>query len=509
MALGRGLASLIPGRRSDEDLEDEYEDIESIENVEDYDDEPDEVDASDEEVDSVGIPVEEEVEDEGDVEISDEDDAEVTAEESDEPEVEDVEEVQAETDEEVEDLATELEAAQRELENSIDDFSQLEGEPEIPIPPKPAVTPLELDPENDADLYEIAEKAAQETKMPEKVTASVAQVVVKKAVPSKSETEDVVGDTEKIERQKLAKRRMATASEPESMELHGDMWDQHEDQVQHIAIGDIQLNPLQPRRQFDQEELEELKSSIDQHGILQPLVVARLADNTYQLIAGERRLRAAKELSWTKVPCVVRREVSGDQTRLVYALIENLQRENLNPIELAKAYQTLNKDYGLSHEEIGERMGKSRVSITNDMRVLQLPAEIQRGLMDGKITPGHARAILMIPDEEKQLKFYKHIIDEGITVRKAETRARRIQRTLGVDDPMRKKTFRRHPLAQKYTARLEDRYTANVNVQFKEEKNRFDILFKAYNMTEFEELVGKLLGTAELNDDQDDDVVEE
>mgnify|MGYP007073388183 CR=1 FL=1 len=115
----------------------------------------------------------------------------------------------------------------------------------------------------------------------------------------------------------------------------------------------------------------------------------------------------------------------------------------------------------------------------------------------------------MIPDEEKQLKFYKHIVDEGITVRKAETRARRIQRTMGVDDPMRKKTFRRHPLAQKYTAQLEDRYTSNVNVRFRDEKNRFDILFKAYNMTEFEQLVGKLLGSVELESEADSDILED
>lgn len=292
----------------------------------------------------------------------------------------------------------------------------------------------------------------------------------------------------------------------------GNVWDKHEEHVEHIAIGDIRINPLQPRRQFDPAEMEELKDSVDKHGILQPLVVRRLADGQgYELIAGERRLRAAKSLNWERVPCVIRRDVKSDQSRLVFALVENIQRENLNSIEEAMAYRMLNEEYGLTHEEIGERVGKSRVGITNAVRVLQLPAEIQRGIIESKITMGHARAILMIPDEEKQIRFYRHLLDEGLTVRKAEIRARRIQRNLGVNDPMRKKRRREvHPMSVRYSPSLEEHYGYGAKVHFDQEKNRFEVRFTAHSEPELEELVGRLLGTENLPESNlDEDVLED
>lgn len=282
-------------------------------------------------------------------------------------------------------------------------------------------------------------------------------------------------------------------------ELKGDVWDQHEDSIQHIALGDITINPLQPRRSFDPRELEDLQESIAQNGILQPLVVARLENGTYELIAGERRLRAARALKWDKVPCVVRRDVKSDQSRLVYALIENIQRENLNPIEEALAYNQLNKDFGLTHEEIGQRMGKSRVGVTNIVRVLQLPAEIQRGLVEGKITMGHAKAILMIPDEEKQIRFYNHLVDEGLTVRKAEIRARRIQRAMNVDDPRRMiNRVKKNPLSLKYGPALEDKYGFHSSVRYEVDRHVFEVVFRAASEDELEQLTGRLLGKYEL-----------
>ncbi|MEX1111918.1 MAG: ParB/RepB/Spo0J family partition protein, partial [Candidatus Andersenbacteria bacterium] len=227
----------------------------------------------------------------------------------------------------------------------------------------------------------------------------------------------------------------------------------------------------------------------------------------YELIAGERRLRASKLLNWDKVPAVVRMDVNSDQSRLVFALIENIQRQNLNPVEEAQAYMKLNQEYGLTHEEIGERVGKSRVGITNILRILQLPAEIQRGLTEGKITIGHAKAILMIPDEEKQIRFYHHLLDEGLTVRKAEIRARRIQRSMKLNDPLRQNRRRQHPLASRYSPVLEERYGYNALVKFNETKNRFEVTFRAFSEQEVEELVGRLLGTAELPD-HDPDIME-
>lgn len=285
--------------------------------------------------------------------------------------------------------------------------------------------------------------------------------------------------------------------------------DTHEEKVVQIPIGDIQINPLQPRRSFDPAEMEELMQSIDEHGILQPLVVRRVAPDQFELIAGERRLRAAKQLGWEKVPCVVKVEVSGSGKGLVYALIENLQREDLNPMEEALAYERLNKEFGMTHEEIGKAMGSSRVRVTNAMRVLQLPAEIQRGLQEGQITAGHAKAILMIPDPEKQIRFYAHLVDEGLTVRKAEVRARRIQRAMKVDDPMRHKNRRgRHPVSVKYRPYLEERFGFNADVKYLDQKNRYEVVFRAYSDGEVEELINRLLGHAPLPKHQDEDVMD-
>lgn len=296
----------------------------------------------------------------------------------------------------------------------------------------------------------------------------------------------------------------------EKPKVEKDKWETHEEKVVQIAIGDIQINPLQPRRAFDEAEMQELIDSIDEHGILQPLVVRRVAPGRYELIAGERRLRAAKHLKWEKVPCVVKTEVVGTEKSLVYALIENLQREDLNPLEEALAYERLNKEFGMTHEEIGQVMGTSRVRITNTMRVLQLPVEIQRGLSERKITEGHAKAILMIPDPEKQIRFYHHLVEEGLTVRKAEVRARRIQRAMKVDDPLRNRRRRdRHPISVKYRPYLEDRYGFNADVRYIEQKNRYEVVFRAYNDAEIQELLDRLLGRAALPENVDADVLGE
>ncbi len=364
-----------------------------------------------------------------------------------------------------------------------------EEEEELPMPTKPFVTPLSFDEEPAAEAVasEVQEKA-EETKDEEKKVSEVAPVVPEEPEASES----------------LAEK----AYEPTVASGSGSIWDKHEDQVQHISIGDIHINPLQPRRLFDPHEMEELTRSIEQHGILQPLVVHRI-EGGYELVAGERRLRAAKSLSWDQVPCVVRRDVSSNQSRLVFALIENIQRENLNPIEEAMAYQQLNLEFGLTHEEIGQRVGRSRVGITNIVRILQLPAEIQRGLAENKISMGHARAILMIPDAEKQIRFYQHMLDESLTVRKAETRARRVQRSMKLHDPMRKKTHGRHFLALQYTPKLEQKFGHDAYIKFLEEKNRFEVTFRAYSEKEVHQLVGQLLGIIKDNTETDHDVIDQ
>jgi ParB family chromosome partitioning protein len=191
------------------------------------------------------------------------------------------------------------------------------------------------------------------------------------------------------------------------------------------------------------------------------------------------------------------------------ALTENVQRENLNPVEEAMGYKRLNQEYGMSHEEIGERVGKSRVAITNIIRILQLPAPIQKGLIEDKITVGHARAILMIPDEEKQIRFYEHVVDEGLTVRKTEIRARNIQRSMNVKNIRASAPPARAEFANQYDAPLQNLYGYNAKVKFNAPRNRFEVRFYAHSEKEIDELVNMLLRRKELPKNVDADVLED
>lgn len=192
------------------------------------------------------------------------------------------------------------------------------------------------------------------------------------------------------------------------------------DQVHHVPPEHIAPNPHQPRQDFDHEGLEELVASIKQHGILQPLVATR-AGGGFQLIAGERRLRAAKILQLPTVPILVR-DVQRQQ-QLELALIENVQRQNLNSIEEAVAYQRLVAEFNLTQEQLAERLGKSRPAIANTLRLLNLPEEIQRAVVSGKITAGTARVIAGLPSDQ-QLKLFRKALRQSWTVRAVEAAAR-------------------------------------------------------------------------------------
>lgn len=190
-----------------------------------------------------------------------------------------------------------------------------------------------------------------------------------------------------------------------------------ETSVTHLSVDDIQPNPNQPRSHFDDVKLEELARSIKTDGVIQPLVVRRIGD-TFQLIAGERRLRAAKLAGLTQVPVVVR-EIADDKL-LEIALIENIQREDLNPIELAEAFQRMSSELHLNHEEIGHRTGKDRATITNSIRLLQLPEDLRQMIASRILSPGHARAILKVTDEDQQRDLAKRAIRSGWSVRQIE-----------------------------------------------------------------------------------------
>lgn len=192
-----------------------------------------------------------------------------------------------------------------------------------------------------------------------------------------------------------------------------------------IPVDLIRPNPWQPRKFFKQESLDELAASIKEHGVLQPLVVIPMQDGYYQLIVGERRLRASKIAGLTKVPAIVREAVE-EQKKLELALIENIQRHNLDPIEEAMAYQQMIDVYKLTQDEVGKKVGKGRTTITNMLRLLHLPLKIQRAVAEGIISEGHARAILAVFGMEKQLALFDLIMAEGWTVRQAEDKAREI-----------------------------------------------------------------------------------
>ena len=194
--------------------------------------------------------------------------------------------------------------------------------------------------------------------------------------------------------------------------------------VQELAVELIKPNPRQPRLKFQEEELAELAASIREHGVIQPLIVLPNGDGTFILIAGERRWQAAKKAGLPTVPVITRQ--ANNQELLEIALIENVQREDLNAMEEAEAYRQLVEDFGLSHEAVAKRVGKSRVSITNTLRLLGLAEVVKQALVDGKITEGHARALLMLSTQKAQASALQTLLNLSLSVRQAEELVRKL-----------------------------------------------------------------------------------
>ena len=209
----------------------------------------------------------------------------------------------------------------------------------------------------------------------------------------------------------------------------------YKDSIFWIEVDKIKPNPFQPRKEFDDEQLRSLANSIRQYGVLQPLVVTRKEVHRedgsmyaeYELISGERRLRASKLAGLLQVPAVIRDGEQSDRMKLELAIIENLQREDLNAIDRARSFKQLADQFGLKHTEIAEKIGKSREYVSNTLRLLLMPDEIQQALAEGKISEGHTRPILMLIDRpDEQLVLFKEIMQRRMTVREAEAIARRI-----------------------------------------------------------------------------------
>src|SRR5687767_4501114 len=231
--------------------------------------------------------------------------------------------------------------------------------------------------------------------------------------------------------------------------------------VEQVDIDLIAPNPYQPRTVFEPQAVAELAESIKEHGVIQPLIVTRLADRTgapYHLIAGERRLLASRQAGLTKVPVVIKE--ASPQALLELALVENLQRQDLGPLEEAAAFRRLTDEYAMTQEGIATRVGRSRSAVANSLRLLTLPDEIQGSLARGEITAGHARALLGIEDAVEQRRTWQRILEAGLTVRDAEAMAQRLARTAKAP----KRPLRRAPELTALADRLQSSLGTRVDL---------------------------------------------
>ena len=255
-------------------------------------------------------------------------------------------------------------------------------------------------------------------------------------------------------------------------------------QVLDVPVGDIVENPRQPRHHFSPAELEDLIASIKEHGVLLPLVATRVG-RTYELIAGERRLRASRTLGLKTVPVIVRE--ASEQQKLELALIENIQRQDLNAFEEALAYKALVEEFNLTQEEVGKRVGKSRSNVANILRLLELPEQMLFALRDGKITKSHARTLLAEADESKREVLFQAMLGGGVSVREAEARV-----ATPSHKSLSKGSGRKDPNLLAHEKRL--REILGTKVEIKESAGKGNISIAFYSREELLELLDQLSG---------------
>jgi ParB family transcriptional regulator, chromosome partitioning protein len=245
-----------------------------------------------------------------------------------------------------------------------------------------------------------------------------------------------------------------------------------EEQVQEVSVKDLRPNPYQPRKVFDQKAIDELKESIQEHGILQP-IVARKSIKGYEIVLGERRFRAASEAGLKTVPVIVKDY--SEQKMMEVALIENLQREDLNPVEEAQAYEKLFEHLQLTQEELASRVGKSRPHIANHIRLLQLPNPVLELLSNGMITMGHGRALLGLKKKSKMQQVVQRITDEGLNVRQLEKLIQDIN--LNVSRGTKKKAPQTNVFFKEKESSLRDRFGTSVSIKKSKRKGKIEIEF--------------------------------
>jgi len=264
--------------------------------------------------------------------------------------------------------------------------------------------------------------------------------------------------------------------------------------VSMILLNQIEANPFQPRTEFEKEALEELSNSIKLHGVIQPITVRKLGNDQYQIISGERRTRASILAGETEIPAYVR--VANDQSMLEMALIENIQREDLNAIEVALSYRRLMEECKLKLEELGDRVGKKRSTVNNYIRLLKLPEDIQTAILHDEISMGQARALINIEDPEKQLEVFKRTVADGLSVREVEALARELKKEDGKAKKPSKKTsansYAEFDLSG-YSDRMKDLESKfEVPVQVRSVKNGGELVISFRSEEELEKLLKQL-----------------
>ena len=291
--------------------------------------------------------------------------------------------------------------------------------------------------------------------------------------------EDVISREEEEHKIRESARKKGTSDPGNTAQEDGTAGEQM------VKVALIEPNQSQPRKKFDQEQMEELAESIKLHGVLQPLLVQK-KDGLYEIIAGERRWRAAKLAGLKEVPVVIRQYTP--QESMEVALIENLQREDLNPIEEAKAYQKLIQEFGLKQEEIAAKVAKNRTTITNAMRLLKLDEGIQNMVIENVISSGHARALLGLEDPEMQLKAAKMIMEEKLSVRETERLVKRLIREAEEKDKPKKQEKNINFIYQNLEERMKTVMGTKVTIHNKD-KNKGRIEIEYYSEAELERIV--------------------
>ncbi len=257
--------------------------------------------------------------------------------------------------------------------------------------------------------------------------------------------------------------------------------------VVELKLTEIEPNKSQPRRKFDEEKLAALAESVSEYGVLQPIVVKKLDTGFYQIIAGERRWRAARMAKLKKIPVVIKE--LDDRETMEIALIENLQREDLNPIEEAEGFQELIDNFKLTQEQLSQKLGKSRPAIANSLRLLNLPSEIRQYLIEGKLSSGHARALLAAENKEIQLAAAKKIIDEEMSVRQTEAYIAQLQKK-----PKNKPKVAQEEEIKRYIVSLENSLSSvfGTKVKIHNNKNKGKIEIQYYSNEDFERIMSMI-----------------